>query len=254
MATIGQVKDLLKKELEPLLSKLETMSTDFSELRTSVQLFSDKYDDLLKQIKQSNEKLHQQRTDLSKTSSEVNNIKKDLMSMKEQIANGCYEIEELGQYPSRRDCLEISRIKVTSDCSAESIVQSVGKVIDVSVNEQDISIAHPISSYNVAAPPKIIVKFTRRSVIKIFYSNRRKLANKKPRDLPDLDLESDANIFISESLTPYKKKLFGNVNKGKRHLKWKFIWTFIGRIFIRNNDQSPVVTFDTEDDLKKISR
>ena len=65
MATIGQVKDLLKKELEPLHSKLETMSTESSELRTSVQLFSDKYDDLLKQIKQSNEKLHQQRTDLS---------------------------------------------------------------------------------------------------------------------------------------------------------------------------------------------
>ena len=55
MATIGQVKDLLKKELEPLHSKLETMSTEFSELRTSVQLFSDKYDDLLKQIKPSNE-------------------------------------------------------------------------------------------------------------------------------------------------------------------------------------------------------
>ena len=43
MATIGQVKDLLKKELEPLHSKLETMSTEFSELRASAQLFSDKY-------------------------------------------------------------------------------------------------------------------------------------------------------------------------------------------------------------------
>ena len=38
MATIGQVKDLLKKELEPLHSKLETMSAEFSELRTSVSL------------------------------------------------------------------------------------------------------------------------------------------------------------------------------------------------------------------------
>ena len=53
-------------------------------------IFSDKYDDLLKQIKQSNEKLHQQRTDLSKTNSDVNNIKKDLLSMEEQIANACY--------------------------------------------------------------------------------------------------------------------------------------------------------------------
>ena len=204
MATNGQVKDLLKKELEPLHSKLETMSTEFSELRTSVQHFSDKYDDLLKQIKQSNKKLHQQRTDLTKTNSEVNNIKKDLMSVDEWKANACYEIEDLSQY-LRRDCLEISGIKATSDCSAESIVQSVGKAIDVSVNKQDISIAHPIPSFNAAAPPKIIVKFTPRSVRNTFYSNRRKLANKKARDLPELDLESNANIFISESLMPYKK-------------------------------------------------
>ena len=144
---------------------------------------------------------------MSKTNSEVNNIKKDLMSMEERMANTSYEIEEVGQY-LRRDCLEISGIKATSDCSAESIVQSVGKAIDVSVNEPDISIAHPIPFYNAAAPPKIIVKFTRRSVRNTFYSNRRKLANKKARarDLPDLDLESDAIIFISESLTPYKKK------------------------------------------------
>ena len=66
-------------------------------------------------------------------------------------------------------------------------------------------IAHPIPSYNAAAPRKIIVKFTRRSVRNTFYSNRGKLARKKARDLPDLDLESNANIFISESLTPYKK-------------------------------------------------
>ena len=59
MATIAQVKDVLKKEPEPLNSKLETMTTKFSELKNSVQLFSDKYNDLLKQIKQSNEKLHQ---------------------------------------------------------------------------------------------------------------------------------------------------------------------------------------------------
>ena len=215
MATIGQVKDLRKKELEPLHSKLETMSTEFSELRTSVQLFWDKYDDLLKQIKQSNEKLHQQRTDLSKTNSEVNNIKKDLTSMEERIANACHEMEELGQY-LRRECLEISGIKATSDCSAESIVQSVVKAIDVTVNEQDISIAHPILSYNAAAPPKIIVKFTPQSLRNTLYSIQRKLPNKKARDIPDLNLESDANIFISESLrVRVKKRLFSNVNKEK---------------------------------------
>ena len=44
----------------------------------------------------------------------------------------------------------------TSHCSAESSVHSVGKAIDVSVNEY-ISIAHPIPSYNAAAAPVYLV-------------------------------------------------------------------------------------------------
>ena len=114
----------------------------------------------------------------------------------------------------------------------------------------DISIAHPIPTFSSAAPPKIIVKFTRRSVRNTFYSNRRKLANKKASDLPDLGLESSTNVYISESLTPYKKKLFGAVNREKKRLKWKFIWTFNGRIFIKNTESSQAVVFDTDYDLK----
>lgn len=126
-------------------------------------------------IKQQKGKLHQQRADLSKTNFEVNNIKKDLMNMEERIANACYEIEQLGEY-FRRECLEISGIKdeplftVLQCCCCTSL-------------------------------PGVSVKYT-------FSSIRRKLANKKATDLPDLDLESDANIFISESLTPCKKKYF----------------------------------------------
>ena len=83
------------------------------------------------------------------------------------------------------------------------------------------------------------MKFTRRSVRNTFYPNRRKLANKKARDLPHLDFESDANIFISVSLTPYTKKLFGNVKKEKKFLKLKFIWSFNERQVKRFQDEHP---------------
>ena len=94
------------------------------------------------------------------------------------------------------------------------------------------------------------------SVRNTFSSIRRKLANKKATDLPDLDLESDANIFISESLTPCKKKIFCNVNKEKKCLKWKFIWTLISIEEFSSgttNVHHAVVTFDTEDNLKSDS-
>ena len=73
---------------------------------------------------------------------------------------------------------------------------------------KEISIAHQIPTYKEDAPPKIIVKFARRDIRNKFYGSRRKLANEKIQDLPDLNLTSTENVYISESLTPDKMELF----------------------------------------------
>ena len=95
-------------------------------------------------------------------------------------------------------------------------------MIGIPLQDNDISIAHPIPTYKVGAPPKLIMKFTRHSVRDKFYLNRWKLARKKAKDLPNLNLSSEADVFVSESLTSFKKKLFGDVNKVKKHLKWTY--------------------------------
>ena len=76
-----------------------------------------------------------------------------------------------------------------------------------------------------------------------FYSNRRKLARKKAKDLPNLNLSSEADVFISESLTPFKKKLY-DVNKVKTKLKWKDF--LLGRTRIIH-----LFSIDCEEDLVK---
>ena len=126
-------------------------------------------------------------------------------------------------------------------------------MIGVPLQDNDISIAHPIPTYKVGAPPKLIVKFTRRSVRDKFYLNRRKLARKKAKDLPNLNLSSEADVFVSKSLTSFKKKLFGDVNKVKKHLKWKYIWTYNSRIFIREDENKPSFSFDNAEDLHKFN-
>ena len=68
MATIKQMKNLLNKELSPPHSKMENMITKYNDQKVSVNFFSDKYDDLLNQIKQSHEKVQQQKIELGKFS------------------------------------------------------------------------------------------------------------------------------------------------------------------------------------------
>ena len=108
---------------------------------------------------------------------------------------------------------------------------SVRSAIGVESKPEDISMAHPMPYFNPEAPPKIVLKFTWRDARSEFYVNRRKMLYIKTQELRDLELEEENNIYIFESLMRYKKKLFGEVNKVKKRLKWKHIWTQDERIF-----------------------
>ena len=199
--TLEQVKNLLNQELSPIDAKLDGLTTKLSDIDTAVNFLSEKYDALLNQLKDTNRKVNSHASNVAK-------VKENLKEIEKLAYNASSEVEQIAQY-LRRDCLEITGIATNEECSAEAIIKSIGDVIGVSLQDNDISIAHPIPTYKVGAPPKLIVKFTRRSVRDKFYSNRRKLARKKAKDLPNLNLSSEADVFVSESLTSFKKKLFG---------------------------------------------
>ena len=154
----------------------------------------------------------------------------------------------------RRDCLEISGIPLSEDYSTNDIVIAVGKAINVPVKQEDVSTSHLLPSYNSDAPPKIIVKFTRRDVRNVFYANRRQIFKIRTNALPDLGVTDQENIYISESLTPFKKKLFGEVNKVKKRLRWKHIWTQNGRIFVKETERTKPVYIDSYIDLEAFKR
>ena len=58
-------------------------------------------------------------------------------------------------------------------------------------------------------------------------------------------VDLNKKIYISESLTPKKKKLFGSVNKLKKELKWKFIWTNHGRIYLKKGEDTQTHKIDS---------
>ena len=45
---------------------------------------------------------------------------------------------------------------------------------------------------------------------------------------------SDNKIHINESLTTYRKRLFGKINTFKQQRNHKFLWTANGKILLRN--------------------
>jgi len=248
MAEMEKFKEILKSEMAPVLEKLKRLETNFEELSASYSFISKQYDELVKQCKSANEKI----ASLNKT---VKEMKKDVESNKFSLFEVDDEIEEMAQY-MRRDCLEISGVKPNANFSSEAIVVSIAKALDLDINESDISIAHPLPTYNSEALAKIIVKFTRRNVRNALYGKRKALAELKPSQRPDLNgFIVGENIYISESLTERRKKLYGAVNRFRKSIKWKFIWSQNGRIYIRKDKTAKELrAFDHERDLDEFKK
>ena len=68
--------------------------------------------------------------------------------------------------------------------------------------------------------------------------------------LRDLSQDPKKKLYISESLTQARKKLFGSINKFKKDNKWKCIWTNNGQIYLKQGDgENRTFTFNYADEF-----
>ena len=124
--------------------------------------------------------------------------------------------------------------------------------------EDDISISHRLpasisprydeNGVELPPPPSlptpiIIAKFVRRYVRDEFYRARLKLKGKSTRDLEGFATAQDNHIY---------KKLFKSCLKVKKELKFKFISTTNGRIYLRKDLNSRSAYTGSESDLTKL--
>ena len=241
--TREEIKNLLKEAIKPLERKIDYLNNGFQELKRLVDFVNEKYDDILVELKQANEKIQRQGTSLKQ-------MRRDLDDAAKQAQDAMNGFENLAEY-LRRDCLEISGVPPSENYTCNQLVMAVGQAIGVRVKEEDISTSYPLPTFKEDAPPKIIVKFTRRDTRNSFYTNRRtrKLIDKKASDLPDLGITAGSKVYISEYLTRYKKGLFGEVNKLRKRIRWKHIWTQNSRIYIKESDKSAVMVINSYEDL-----
>ena len=80
-----------------------------------------------------------------------------------------------------------------------------------------------------------------------FYKGRKLL---KDCTTCDLGFPSESRIFINESLTEGNKELFNASVKTKKELKFLYIWTSNGKIYLRKTQDRPVKPINKKDDLK----
>ena len=61
---------------------------------------------------------------------------------------------------------------------------------------------------------------------------------------------SENKIHINESLTTYRRRLFGRINAFKQQRNHKFLWTASGKILLRETESSRIVSFSTHEEFE----
>ena len=74
--TREEIKNLLKEAIGPLERKLDNLNNGFQELKRLVDFVNGKYDDVLVQLKQANEKIQRQGTSLKQMRKDLDDATK----------------------------------------------------------------------------------------------------------------------------------------------------------------------------------
>lgn len=252
--SLEEVKRIIDGEIAPLKLKIGELEKKIEDMHRATEFASMKYDQMMTNMQAINTQIDKQNTDLNSTKKNL----KEISSLKDSFNKARTEIDDLGQY-LRRNCVEISGISPTEETTSDEIVSALANDMGFNLDPTDISISHPLPTFNKKASSKIIVKFTRREVRNKFYANRQKVAGKKINNLHNLKTHLQHNqqtekVYISESLTPLRKKLFGSVNNMRKKLHWKYIWTNNARIYIKQSDNSRTFTIDSFDEFDEFQK
>ena len=238
---LPSIREEVKAEVAVIKESIKALSDRCLQIEKSQEYISSKYDELTQAL-QSSKKL------TSKLEMTLSTHGETIGSIQDSLDNLYNTVDELQQY-SRRDCLEISGIAKVPNENLSKVMTELGSIVDVEITEQDISTVHRLPD-TAKVKDRMIVKFARRNKRDELYSSRRKLLGKASKDIPSLAKDSDvtriSRIFINESLTSYRKRLFSRINSFRRDHSYKFLWTRNGKIYLKQSEASRSFIFTTD--------
>ena len=199
---LPNIKEETRNEPKTEIEKINCLTTNLSKrldsIESSNQLISDKYDSVLKSMQLIKKKINDLNNWCKAEDDKINHLNGSVYDAETAI-------DSIQQY-LRRDCLEISGIPILPLDSQAILTKEMGQLTGVTIDKQDISIAHQLPDTK-GKKDRFIVKFVHREKQEEFYKSRELHGGKKASVLPSVACEmgksihQDSAMYINESLT-----------------------------------------------------
>ena len=232
----------IQEELKPILKDINDVKGKCDEIEKSQKFLADQYDSIMTLLQTTKKQISGLEQSMNQNKTKIDQLEK-LSNDQNAI------IDDLQQY-IRRDCIEVTGVPLSPDVNAKQIIVEIGQLMGMELTEHHVSIAHPLpATKNIKN--RLIAKFVHRDVKDEFYKKRKMIAAKTTKDLPSAARNGPINqkIYINESLTANRRKLFGIMNAFKKEHHYKYLWTVNGKILLRESDSSKIHGFTRLDEF-----
>ena len=253
---LPSIRQEIKAEILALKSSINAVTERCDALEKSQEFISKKYDTVIESIQKSNgqtaklDKKYKEITD--SIEQKYGELAGTIDKYVEAIDRIECSLDETQQY-LRRDCLEITGVPLTSHDNPKQIVKEIGSLIGVEIEDSDIAAAHKLLD-STKVKNRMIVKFLQRDKREEVYKKRKNLVGKNTSHLSSQSLAEtsagNSKIYINESLTNYRKRLFGRIKEYKRMNNVKYLLTSNGKIMLKVNDASATEAFTTHEEFE----
>lgn len=232
-----------KKELKDMLSSwMFQQDSERVQIRTSLKTIEDSLSFLSSQYEEMKKRMEELEGE-NKKSKEYIYILEDKIETLQKVQNKC--------------SLEIKNVPKQNDESKSTLINMVCQLsssLKVDVKSQDIKDVYRASSKGDKKP--IVVELT--SYIQksnLMQAVKRHNAQNKNNKLNTYQLGLKCNtipIFVSEHLTQKGNRLFYLARELSKTLKFKFCWTSLGEVFVRKDENSPIIKIISECQIKSL--
>lgn len=212
--------------------------------------FNKSYEAINEKLEENMKIVKEQNTTMEKSLTIINQLMEENKKLHKKVAELEKRCDEMEQY-SRANAVEIHGIPVKLTEDVVSIVEEVGKALDVPITPSMIDACHRLGKGNGPnnSPPGIIVKFVRRFDKEELMRKRRV---KRDLSTRHLNLPMDQPIYINEALTMTRRRLFAAARQAKREKHYKYLWVRGGKIFLRKEESAPVIVVTCQADLDNL--
>ncbi|KAJ8708825.1 hypothetical protein PYW08_010207 [Mythimna loreyi] len=255
-------RKLKRKQGDLHLVELRELFDEFSKIQSS------KFDALTAAMTQLKEETADMKKSVTFMSQKYDEVLESLVKIQKE--NSFYKVQ-VGLLEQRIDFLErkaksttfeLRNVPQSSTETKENITQVITKVCEVikqPIQRSDIRDIYRLKTKpNVKNISPIIVELTSTN-LKENVIQKAKLFNKsnKENKLNSSHLMIDGPpkpIYISESLTPFAKKLYYLARQHAKKHSFSGCWHSYGKIYLKKRDDLPAIRIDNEEDIIKLSQ